>query len=166
MAKTPTDTPTGLSLSCWHASPSDTVSQAPSLVAPSAESIALFGQPVEFPRVDVAQPTLDRPFVVALPHEPTPEERAETRQAEKDVLDAMSVEDRRAIFGIDGGGGSGDAPLPEFYNKHKNQCPEGGACYEAHKIPKPDGSYRRGRKHFVDCAQGIALAADNKLRKR
>ena len=95
-----------------------------------------------------------------MPHEPTEEERKAVRQAERATLEALPEEEQRELFGT-----ADDAPLPSFYNKNTNQCPEGGACYEHHKIVKPDGKVRRGRKHLADCPQGISLAAHKKLKR-
>ena len=130
----------------------------PSTLCQSEQSVAVFGLSVKYPRVNLAQPTFDRPFVVALPREPTEEERKATREEEKETLEALPLEQKRELFGM-----VGYAPLPEFYNRNKSQCYE--ACYEAHKIDKGGGKFRSGRKHFPDCAQGMALAAQKRLKR-
>ena len=97
------------------------------------------------------------------PREPTEEERAATREAERAALNGLSDEQRRGLFGL----ADDSAPIPQFYNKNTNQCPDGGACYEAgprHKISKGDGTFRRGRKHFAHCPQEMALQARKKLK--
>jgi hypothetical protein len=124
----------------------------------SEQSVAIFGRSIEYPRVELTRPTFDRPFAVALPPEPTEEERRAAREEEKETLESLSHEQKSDLFGM-----TGDAPLPEFYNKHKNQCYE--ACYEAHKIDKGGGKFRRGRMHFADCSQGRALGAQKRLKR-
>ena len=71
----------------------------PSTVGPSAESITVFGPPTEYPRVDLSLPAHDRPFAVALPQEPTPEECAALRKADAEMLDELSEEQRRGLLG-------------------------------------------------------------------
>ena len=60
------------------------------------------------------------------------------------MLEALDEETKCGLFGAQSG-----ATLPEFYNKTKNQCPEGGECYEANKIDKGNGAFRRVRLGFT-----------------
>merc|ERR1712216_967713 len=111
-------------MGCVHVKPPD-----PALQAPTAESIALFGAPREFPRVNLALPSYELPFRVELSHI-TQKERDVARQQDKEALLALSEEEKRALFNV----ADVDEVTPAFYNKNTNQCPMGGPCYEAHKI--------------------------------
>ena len=102
-----------------------------------------------------------------LPAEPTAEERAEKRKRDKEVLEGLDEDTQRALFGL---ADASDAPLPSFYNRNANQCPDGGACHVAHRIWKADaskpggGTWRRGRTHFPNCPQQRALDVNKKLK--
>ena len=132
----------------------------PTAAGPSAESIQVFGAPRLYPRLDLSLPSYERPSVVAIEIE-TKEERRVERAAKQATLDALPEEEKRALFAMNGAGG--DEPLPSFYSRNNNQCPEGGLCYEAHKIAK-GGVYRRGRKHFASCPQQKALDLHKRLK--
>ena len=59
----------------------------------------------------------------------------------------------------------GDVSMPDFYSRHNNQqCLETSVCYVAHRIAKPGGKWRRGRKHLADCPHGMALHVKQKLK--
>ena len=131
----------------------------PSELGPSADSIRIFGAQHEYPRVDLSTPASDRPFVVDMPPEPTDAEREASRKREREMLDELGEEERRELFDL-----QDDQQIPEFYSRNKNQCPEDGECYLAHRVDKGDGRYRRGRKHFAWCPQQKALDAKKKLK--
>ena len=64
----------------------------PSTLTPSAESLAIFGSTVEYPRVDLTRASFDRPFEVSMPHEPTAAECQAARQAEREVRLYMAAD--------------------------------------------------------------------------